>query len=74
MSQRIPTPPEVPRSLDYIASQNASGLLPYVAGSLGVWTGCDYIGESEWPDVLSSFGQFDISGLPKPSVYWYRAN
>jgi hypothetical protein len=62
-----------------IASQNSPGLLPYVSGSLGVWTLFDYFGEpkgssSGWPHVSCSFGQFDIAGFPKPHAYWYEAN
>eukprot|EP01065_Artemidia_motanka_P007129 TRINITY_DN1351_c0_g2_i2.p1 TRINITY_DN1351_c0_g2~~TRINITY_DN1351_c0_g2_i2.p1 ORF type:complete len:1015 (+),score=324.33 TRINITY_DN1351_c0_g2_i2:64-3045(+) len=58
-----------------IASQNSPGLLPYVAGSLGVWTLFDYFGEQHhWPDVACPYGQFDIAGFPKPHAYWYRAN
>eukprot|EP00756_Hemistasia_phaeocysticola_P022968 Hpha_TRINITY_DN15865_c4_g5::TRINITY_DN15865_c4_g5_i1::g.188348::m.188348/K01190/lacZ; beta-galactosidase len=63
-----------------IAEQNSPGLLPYVAGSLGVWTLMDYFGEpkgtgtSGWPHVSSDFGQFDIAGFPKPHAYWYSAN
>ena len=57
-----------------MASQNAPATLPFVAGSLGVWTGFDYAGESEWPAVSSSFGAFDLVGNPKPTAYWYRAN
>ena len=37
----------------------------------------DYFGEpagtgtSSWPVVSSDFGQFDISGFPKPHAWWY---
>eukprot|EP00117_Sycon_ciliatum_P049000 scpid35265/ scgid34812/ Beta-galactosidase; Lactase len=55
--------------------QNSPGLLPYVAGSLGVWTLFDYYGESHaWPSVTSSFGNFDLAGFPKPHAYWYVLN
>eukprot|EP00755_Sulcionema_specki_P011606 Sspe_Gene.49409::Locus_26619_Transcript_1_1_Confidence_1.000_Length_2869::g.49409::m.49409/K01190/lacZ; beta-galactosidase len=58
-----------------IADQNSPGLLPYVAGSLGVWTLMDYFGEQhEWPAVTCSYGQFDIAGFPKSHVWWYRTN
>lgn len=70
-----------PRGLpSCIAQQNSPALLPYVAGSLGVWTLMDYFGEphgtgtSAWPYVSSDFGQFDIAGFPKPHAYWYVAN
>ena len=63
-----------------ISEQNSPGLLPYVAGSLGVWTLMDYFGEphgtgsDSWPYVSSDFGQFDIAGFPKPHAFFYRAN
>jgi len=63
-----------------IADQNSPAFLPYVTGSLGVWTLMDYFGEpagtgtSGWPHVSSDFGQFDIAGFPKPHAYWYSAN
>ena len=40
----------------------------------------DYFGEPAgqplhaWPHVSCDFGQFDISGHPKPHAYWYQAN
>ena len=61
-------------------TSNAPGLLPYVAGSLGVWTLFDYLGEPwggwdvgyhAWPAVSSSYGQYDLAGFPKPHCYWY---
>ena len=54
-----------------ISEQNSPGLLPYVAGSLGVWTLMDYFGEphgtgsDSWPYVSSDFGQFDTRRLPQ---------
>ena len=63
-----------------IPTQNSPGLLPYVTGSLGVWTLMDYFGEPQgqplhaWPHVSCDFGQFDIAGHPKPHAYWYSAN
>ena len=54
--------------------------LPFVAGSLGVWTLMDYFGEphgtgtSSWPYVICDFGQFDIAGFPKSHAYWYTSN
>ena len=48
--------------------------LTYVAGTLGVWTLMDYYGEpTSWPHVSSSFGQFDLTGVPKAHAHWYRA-
>jgi hypothetical protein len=60
-----------------IADQNSPGRLPFVTGSLGVWTLMDYFGEpghGGWPHVSCDFGQFDIAGFPKPHAYWYAAN
>lgn len=57
-----------------MSEQNAPGLLPYVSGSLGVWTLADYIGESGgWPLVSCSFGQLDLAGYPKSNAWWYRS-
>eukprot|EP01064_Diplonema_japonicum_P003557 TRINITY_DN12287_c0_g1_i1.p1 TRINITY_DN12287_c0_g1~~TRINITY_DN12287_c0_g1_i1.p1 ORF type:complete len:928 (+),score=259.37 TRINITY_DN12287_c0_g1_i1:61-2784(+) len=56
-------------------SQNSPGLLPYVSGSIGVWTLMDYFGESQhWPAVSCTFGQFDVAGFPKAYAWWYRNN
>jgi hypothetical protein len=45
-----------------------------VAGSLGVWTLFDYAGEpGKWPNVVSSYGQFDYAGFAKSSASWYRS-
>jgi len=55
--------------------QNSPGLLPYVTGSLGVWTLFDYFGEPASRDQQSSsFGQLGIAGFPKPHIWWYYAN
>eukprot|EP00039_Didymoeca_costata_P021499 m.344703 g.344703 ORF g.344703 m.344703 type:complete len:1020 (-) comp24995_c0_seq1:110-3169(-) len=45
----------------------------FVIGTM-IWTLFDYIGEptSGWPNVISSFGQFDVAGFPKAQAYWYR--
>lgn len=66
---------------DGIAAENSPGLLnEYVSGSLGVWTLSDYFGEpagtgdSSWPYVSSSFGQYDIAGFPKSHAYFYVGN
>ena len=59
-----------------IYDQNSPGIdLDFVAGSLGVWTLIDYFGEppGPWPFVSSSFGQLDLSGMPKPNAYVYAA-
>jgi hypothetical protein len=52
-----------------IADQNAPGRLPYVTGSLGVWTLMDYFGEphgtgtSGWPYVSCDFGQVRVQQM-----------
>ena len=62
-------------------------ILPYVAGTLGVWTLFDYLGEPMsyrrkaelgsaytcWPQVSSSYGSFDLAGFVKPGAWHYRA-
>ena len=71
ISQRFP---RVPSSDACIYKENSPGLdNDFVAGSLGVWTLIDYVGEPQgpWPYVSSSFGQFDLAGLPKPNAYVY---
>ena len=47
---------------------------PFVVGTM-VWTLFDYYGEpsGNWPNVISSFGQFDLAGFPKAQAYWYQA-
>eukprot|EP01060_Flectonema_neradi_P039710 TRINITY_DN884_c0_g1_i1.p1 TRINITY_DN884_c0_g1~~TRINITY_DN884_c0_g1_i1.p1 ORF type:complete len:927 (+),score=254.24 TRINITY_DN884_c0_g1_i1:63-2783(+) len=53
--------------------QNSPMELPYVSGSIGVWTLLDYFGESHtWPAVTSQYGQFDVTGFPKPHAWYYR--
>ena len=34
----------------------------------------DYLGEPSagWPNVISSYGQYDLAGFPKAQAYWYR--
>ena len=83
MSQRTSdnAPQNIGRDIPVcIAQENSPGLLPDVAGSLGVWTLMDYFGEPAgvgtegWPYVSSNYGQFDIAGFPKPHAYWYAVN
>lgn len=75
----LPTDRAIPTCLP---QSNAPGLLPYVAGALGVWTLFDYLGEPwggwelgyhAWPAVSSNYGQYDLAGFPKPHVWWYVA-
>ena len=56
-------------------SQNSPKDLPYVSGSIGVWTLMDYFGEQQtWPKVTCEYGQFDAAGFPKPHAWYYARN
>jgi len=44
----------------------------YVIGDF-MWTGIDYLGESEWPYKNSSFGVLDLCGFPKDGFYFYQS-
>ncbi len=70
ISQRFP---RVAIADSCIDKENSPLTLPFVTGSLGVWTAFDYFGEppGPWPFVSSSFGQFDLAGAPKPNAYKY---
>ncbi len=51
--------------------------LPWYIGQF-VWTGFDYLGEPTpyhevWPNHSSTFGIFDLAGLPKDRYYLYRS-
>eukprot|EP01135_Chromosphaera_perkinsii_P003236 Nk52_evm11s239 gene=Nk52_evmTU11s239 len=48
----------------------------FIAGSF-IWTGFDYKGEPtpyKWPNVNSHFGTCDMTGIPKPNFYFYKAH
>lgn len=50
---------------------------PWYIGQF-VWTGFDYLGEptpyqEDWPNHSSTFGIFDLGGLPKDRYYLYRS-
>lgn len=50
---------------------------PWYIGQF-VWTGFDYLGEPTpyhdiWPNHSSTFGIFDLAGLPKDRYYLYRS-
>ena len=55
------------------ASTNASDGARYAVGTM-IWTLFDYYGEPSgvWPEVSSSYGQFDLAGFPKAAAHWYR--
>ena len=44
----------------------------YVAGDY-LWTGIDYLGESEWPRRGSGSGPIDSAGFPKDTYYYFRS-
>jgi beta-galactosidase len=44
----------------------------YVTGQF-LWTGIDYLGESQWPRKLTSFGALDTCGFKKDSFYFYQS-
>lgn len=44
----------------------------YVIGQF-IWTGFDYLGESIWPNKLTSFGAFDTCGFKKDSFYFFQS-
>ena len=44
----------------------------FVSGDF-VWTGIDYLGETEWPGRGAPFGAIDTAGFPKDTFYYYRS-
>ncbi len=44
----------------------------YVAGDF-MWTGIDYLGESQWPRKGSMAGVIDTCGFPKDGYYFYQS-
>lgn len=50
----------------YMASRD------FVAGDY-LWTGVDYLGESNWPRRGSVSGPIDSAGFPKDSYYYFRS-
>jgi beta-galactosidase len=45
---------------------------PYMAGQF-LWTGIDYIGESDWPEVVHGSGLLDRTGMTKHIGYQYQS-
>lgn len=41
---------------------------PSIAGHF-LWTGYDYLGEADWPEISHDFGLFDRAGFTKPRTY-----
>ena len=52
--------------------QRFTQVYDYVAGDV-VWTGIDYLGESEWPAKGPRFGVLDTCGFPKDGYYFYQS-
>ncbi len=44
----------------------------YVSGDF-MWTGIDYLGESQWPMRGSTFGAMDTCGFAKDAYYFYQS-
>jgi len=44
----------------------------YVSGDF-MWTGIDYLGESQWPNHLSAAGLLDTCGFRKDGSYFYES-
>jgi beta-galactosidase len=44
----------------------------YVAGDF-MWTGIDYLGESQWPSKNASSGVIDTAGFKKDGFYFYQS-
>ncbi len=44
----------------------------YVIGEF-LWTGVDYLGESNWPHKLTAFGALDSCGFKKDSYFFYQS-
>ncbi|HTU32666.1 MAG TPA: beta-galactosidase GalA [Candidatus Acidoferrum sp.] len=45
---------------------------PWLSGGFA-WSGFDYRGENDWPDVVSNYGILDLAGFPKGIYYYYQA-
>ena len=45
---------------------------PWLSGGFA-WTGFDYRGENDWPDIDSNYGILDSAGFPKDTYYYYQS-
>ncbi len=45
---------------------------PWLSGGF-VWTGFDYRGENDWPDINANYGIMDNAGFPKDNYYYYQS-
>ena len=47
-------------------------LRPWLSGGFA-WTGFDYRGENDWPDINANYGILDTAGFPKDNYYYYQS-
>ena len=45
---------------------------PWLSGGFA-WTGFDYRGENDWPDINANYGILDMAGFPKDDYYYYQS-
>jgi beta-galactosidase len=45
---------------------------PWASGGFA-WTGFDYRGENDWPDINANYGIIDMAGFPKDDFFYYQA-
>jgi Beta-galactosidase/beta-glucuronidase len=45
---------------------------PYLYG-IFIWTGFDYRGECQWPNITRNFGIMDACGFPKDIYYYWKS-
>ncbi len=45
---------------------------PWASGGFA-WTGFDYRGENDWPDINANYGIMDMAGFPKDDYYYYQS-
>jgi beta-galactosidase len=45
---------------------------PWLSGGFA-WTGFDYRGENDWPDINANYGIMDMAGFPKDNYYYYQS-
>ncbi len=45
---------------------------PWSSGAFA-WTGFDYRGENDWPDINANYGIIDMAGFPKDDYFYYQS-
>ena len=45
---------------------------PWSSGGFA-WTGFDYRGENDWPDINANYGIIDMAGFPKDDYFYYQS-